>query len=126
MALLVQRVSGKYRSNYFPPDAAGVGVSYNTFAWNDKLDPEAGMLRLVFGLGTRAVNRVEGDYPRIVALDNLSLQSYSNSEDSRKYSQHKIDLLDISNNSIETISISALMSKNINIPQMKLFGKIGR
>ncbi len=126
MALLVQRVSGKYRNNYFFPDAAGVGVSYNTFAWSDKLDPEAGMLRLVFGLGTRAVNRVEGDYPRIVALDNLSLQSYSNNEDSRKYSQHKIDLLDIPKNSLEILSVSSLMGKDIDIPQMKLFGKLDR
>lgn len=126
MALLVQRVSGKYRNNYFFPDAAGVGVSYNTFAWSNKLNPEAGMLRLVFGLGTRAVNRVEGDYPRIVALDNLCLQSYSNNEDSRKYSQHKIDLLDIPKNSIEILSISSLMGKNIDIPQMKLFGKLDR
>ncbi|MFP4661905.1 MAG: PEP/pyruvate-binding domain-containing protein [Halanaerobiales bacterium] len=123
MALLVQRVSGKYRGNYFFPDAAGVGVSYNTFAWNKELDPEAGMLRLVFGLGTRAVNRVEGDYPRIVALDNLQLQSYSNIEDQRRYSQHKVDLLDISSNSLETFSIAAFMGMGIDLPQMNLFGQ---
>ena len=34
------------------------------------------MVRLVLGLGTRAVNRVENDYPRIVPLDapSCSLQ----------------------------------------------------
>ncbi|MFW5972288.1 MAG: PEP/pyruvate-binding domain-containing protein [Bacillota bacterium] len=122
MALLIQRVSGSYHNQYFFPDAAGVGISYNTFAWNKKLDPEAGLLRIVFGLGTRAVDRVEGDYPRIVALDNIKLQAYGNKEDSRKYSQHKCDLLDIEKNCIQVKSISTLLAGNIDIPQIKLFG----
>lgn len=63
MALLVQRVSGSYHDNYFFPDIAGVGFSYNTFVWKKTMDPKAGMLRLVLGLGTRAVNRTDGDYP---------------------------------------------------------------
>jgi len=75
MALLVQRVSGSHRKYYFFPELAGVGLSYNTFVWQKGLDPRAGMLRLVFGLGTRAVNRIENDYPRIVALDNPSIKT---------------------------------------------------
>ncbi|MEA3543899.1 MAG: PEP/pyruvate-binding domain-containing protein, partial [Thermodesulfobacteriota bacterium] len=57
MALLVQRVSGAYRKHYYLPELAGVGVSYNTFVWDNGMDPQAGMLRLVVGLGTRAVDR---------------------------------------------------------------------
>jgi hypothetical protein len=52
MALLVQRVSGSYNDWYFFPDIGGVGMSYNTFVWKNTIDPKAGMLRLVFGLGT--------------------------------------------------------------------------
>ena len=63
MALLVQRVSGAYRNHYYMPELAGVGVSYNTFVWDKEMDPQAGMLRLVVGLGTRAVDRAEIDYP---------------------------------------------------------------
>ncbi len=77
MALLVQRVSGAYHKDYFFPDAAGVGISQNVFVWKQGLDPKAGMLRLVLGLGTRAVNRVEGDYPRVVALDEPLLKAYA-------------------------------------------------
>jgi hypothetical protein len=69
MALLVQRVSGTHHGKYFFPDMAGVGISYNTFVWNKELDPKAGMLRVVAGLGTRAVDRTDDDYPRLVALD---------------------------------------------------------
>ena len=70
MALLIQRVSGDYHGNYFFPHMAGVGYSTNLYVWDKNVDMNAGMLRLVFGLGTRAVNRVDGDYPRIVCLDN--------------------------------------------------------
>ncbi|MHC4432980.1 MAG: PEP/pyruvate-binding domain-containing protein, partial [Planctomycetota bacterium] len=94
MALLVQRVSGSHRNGYFFPDLAGVGISHNAFVWNPQLDPEAGMLRLVFGLGTRAVNRVEDDYPRIVALDAPLTRPLAGSYDVRKFSQHRVDLLD--------------------------------
>jgi hypothetical protein len=52
MALLVQRVSGALRSSYFYPDLAGVAMSYNPYAWSGDMDPEAGMVRLVLGLGT--------------------------------------------------------------------------
>ena len=81
MALLVQRVSGSHRKYYFFPELAGVGLSYNTFVWKKGLDPKAGMLRLVFGLGTRAVNRMENDYPRIVALDDPLIKPFAKPED---------------------------------------------
>jgi len=103
MALLVQRVSGSYRGAYFFPDMAGVGISYNTFAWKKDMDARSGMIRIVLGLGTRAVNRVDNDYPRIVALDAPLVKPYSGIGDARKYSQHEADVLDIARNSLETI-----------------------
>ena len=111
MALLIQRVSGSYRNNYFFPDAAGVGISYNTFVWKENMDPKAGMLRLVFGMGTRAVNRVEDDYPRIAALDNPLLRANSGKEDERAFSQHKIDLINIEKNDFRTMDIPELMAQ---------------
>lgn len=108
MALLVQRVSGSYNGNYFFPDMAGVGFSYNTFVWKKTMDPRAGMLRIVLGLGTRAVNRTDGDYPRIVALDDPLVKPYGGINDARNFSQHKIDLLNITDNTIETQYISDL------------------
>jgi hypothetical protein len=103
MALLVQRVSGSYHASMFFPDVAGVGVSYNTYVWNDRMRPESGMLRIVFGLGTRAVNRVEGDYPRMVALDEPMLRPYAQNDDLRKYSQHDVDVISIQDNSLKTV-----------------------
>ena len=116
MSLLIQRVSGSYRKEYFFPDLAGVGISYNTFTWNPELNPKAGMLRLVCGLGTRAVNRVEDDYPRIVALDAPLLSPISGLEDLRKFSQHWVDLLDMKENTLRTISSVQLFNTEVGLP----------
>lgn len=115
MALLVQRVSGSYRKYYFFPDLGGVGISYNTFAWRQDMDPRAGMLRLVLGLGTRAVNRVENDYPRIIPLDTPLLRPHAGDNDLRRYSQRDADVLNINTNRLETIPVEDVMSEEMNI-----------
>ena len=115
MGLLVQRVSGSYHRQYYFPELAGVGISYNTFVWDKCMDPKAGMLRLVLGLGTRAVDRVEGDYPRIVALDapmKLPLKGY---EDIRRFSQKDIDLVNINDNALQSQSLFRLIEEGIDL-----------
>jgi len=119
MALLVQRVSGAPHKQYFFPDLAGVGISHNTYVWNANMDPKAGMLRLVFGLGTRAVNRVEGDYPRMVALDDPLRRPYAERDDLRKYSQHEVDLINTKDNILATLPFEKLIRE-------KSYAEIGR
>jgi hypothetical protein len=113
MALLVQRVSGSYRKHYFFPELAGVGLSYNTFVWQKGMDPKAGMLRLVFGLGTRAVNRVENDYPRIVALEAPLVKPYANQEDVGRFSQHRVDVLNLEENRFQTLSVAEALDDGL-------------
>ncbi len=115
MALLVQRVSGAYHKEYFFPDIAGVGISYNTYVWTKEMDPKAGMLRLVFGLGTRAVNRVEGDYPRVVAMDAPLLKPYAGKDEVKRFSQHDVDVIDVKDNIFETVSFVKLMAEKPDI-----------
>jgi hypothetical protein len=112
MALLVQRVSGTHHGAYFFPDVAGVGISYNTFVWSKELDPKAGMLRLVAGLGTRAVDRGDEDYPRLVAMDQPFLRPHSSLDNQRQFSQHYIDVLNIEENRYQTLSIQQYLSEN--------------
>lgn len=95
MALLVQRVSGAAHGRLFFPQVAGVGLSYNPFSWSEQIDPRAGVLRLVFGLGTRAVRRSDDDYTRIVALNAPSRRPESTSGDVRGYAQWRVDVLDL-------------------------------
>lgn len=115
MGLLVQRVSGAYHKHYYFPDLAGVGVSYNTFVWDKQMDPQAGMLRLVFGLGTRAVDRVEGDYPRIVALDSPLKRPHKGFEDTRRFAQRDVDLVNVNDNTLETRSLYSLSEEDLDL-----------
>ncbi|MFA5146979.1 MAG: PEP/pyruvate-binding domain-containing protein [Candidatus Omnitrophota bacterium] len=110
MALLVQRVSGSYRKHFFFPDVSGVGISYNTFVWKSDMDPSAGALRIVAGLGTRAVNRVEGDYPRIVALDAPLLKPHADMKEIGRFFQHYVDLINIKENVLQTVPFETLVS----------------
>jgi hypothetical protein len=94
MGLLVQRVSGAPHGRFFYPQAAGVALSFNPFVWNEEIDPKAGMLRLVFGLGTRAVDRNDDDYARIVAL-NAPSKTPQTYDTEKKYTQQKVDCIDL-------------------------------
>jgi len=116
MALLVQRVSGAYHRNYFLPAFAGVGISYNTFVWRHDIDPAAGMLRLVVGLGTRAVDRVEGDYPAVVALDQPLLVPWPDPENRRRFTQHDVDVLDTGANVPRTVPMGELQLEEPTLP----------
>jgi len=113
MALLVQRVSGSSHKHYFFPELAGVGLSYNTFVWRKGMDPKAGMLRLVFGLGTRAVNRMENDYPRIVALDEPLVKPYAKPEDAGRFSQHYVDVLNLEENRFQSLSVEETLNDDL-------------
>ncbi len=113
MAILVQRVSGDYYSDYFFPHVAGVGNSKNLYVWDQKIDMDAGMLRLVLGLGTRAVDRTTGDYVKIVSLDDPNRLSPMDIKDISKYSQHHADVLSLKENMLTEIDIQDVISKDI-------------
>jgi hypothetical protein len=110
MAVLIQKVQGTYYHRYFFPTIAGVGYSRNPFRWNPKIRREDGFLRLVWGLGTRAVDRVANDYPRIVALSHPQLRPEVGASKIRKYSQHFIDLVDLKDDSFKTLPIQEVMA----------------
>ncbi|MBP5200975.1 MAG: hypothetical protein J6Z82_10065 [Schwartzia sp.] len=90
MALLVQRVSGSRYDHFFMPCAAGVGYSVSPYRLGAER-AEEGMLRLVAGLGTAAVDRRTGSYPRIVSLDNPSKVMLTSFSDRHRFSQRLID-----------------------------------
>jgi hypothetical protein len=110
MALLVQRVSGSFYGKYFFPQIAGVGFSYNLYVWNKDISPEAGVLRLVFGLGTRAVDRSDDDYTRIVALNEPSKRPEADFDEVKKFSQRRMDLLDLEQNAFASDEFGDVVS----------------
>ena len=108
MALLIQRVSGSYYGSFYMPCAAGVGYSYSPYRVMKDSDPAAGMLRLVMGLGTSAVDRTEGSYPRIVNLDMPEKSSYSSSADKHKFSQGKAEVINMASHQLEKLTYDIL------------------
>ncbi len=116
MALLIQRVNGRFHGRYYLPDAAGVGVSRNTFAWDTDMDPAAGMVRLVMGLGTRAVDRIEDDHACVMALDYPRRQPFRNQDESYRFSQHLLDVLDLWEGKLTTRPLSQLAQEVSDLP----------
>ncbi|MCX7771749.1 MAG: PEP/pyruvate-binding domain-containing protein [Clostridia bacterium] len=111
MAILVQRVSGSRFDDVFMPCAAGVGYSYNSYVWNQDIDPQAGLVRLVLGLGTRAVDRTDGDYPRVASLDKPDLRPLSDRVEKSRFSQRYADTLNLSENRLKISSLDELSKK---------------
>jgi hypothetical protein len=117
MALLVQRVSGSMRGRLFFPQVAGVGYSFNPYVWNTQIDPEAGMMRLVFGLGTRAVDRADDDYTRVVSLSAPDIRPETDFDKVRKYAQRKVDVIDLDSNQVNSIYFEDIVSLD---PELRL------
>ncbi len=109
MAILLQRVEGRQIGRYFMPTVAGVGFSQNTLRWNPKIRREDGFLRMVWGLGTRAVDRVSNDYARLVALSHPQLKPETTAKAIRQYSQRFVDLLDLEKNTFKTMPIRPVL-----------------
>ena len=108
MALLIQRVSGSYYGEYYMPCAAGVGYSYSPYRFMESLDPTAGMLRLVMGLGTSAVDRTEGSYPRLVSLDKPLATIAKDSGEKHRYSQRKLELINRGAGELQQVSLDII------------------
>jgi pyruvate, water dikinase len=119
MAILVQRVSGMCYQHYFFPPLAGVAFSHNLYRWTDRIDPDQGIIRLVFGLGTRAVNRVGGDYPRMIAVSHPHLRPEVGDKVAA-YSQRHMDLLDLADNDFATRPVAEVLGEG-DFPNLSLF-----
>jgi hypothetical protein len=109
MALLVQRVSGAMYGHLYFPQIAGVGLSFNPYVWSRNIQPEAGVVRLVFGLGTRAVDRSDDDYTRLVALNAPQQRPEANVGEVRQYAQHRVDVLDFEANQLVSMPFEGVM-----------------
>jgi len=116
MALLVQRVSGAVYGNLYYPQMAGVGLSFNPYRWSELIEPEAGMLRIVFGLGTRAVDRSDDDYTRVVAMNAPDRRPETNFDEVRRYSQRRVDVLDLEANQLVSDDFADVVRRSPGLP----------
>ena len=112
MAILLQVVQGERHRQYYFPALAGVAYSFSPIVWNTRLNREDGFMRLVMGLGTRAVDRIAGDYPRMVNLSHPQLRPETMPKAIHYYSQHHVDALDLQKNSFVTVPVEAVLGSD--------------
>lgn len=70
MGVMLQKIEGAAWRGRFFPQVSGVAFSHNPYRWTSQIDRRGGFMRLAWGLGTRTVNRVDRDFPRLVALSD--------------------------------------------------------
>ena len=103
MGIMIQEVVGTRVGRYFLPTWAGVAFSHNELRWSPRIRREDGLLRLVPGLGTRAVDRLADDYPVLAAPGQPGLRVNVSPEEVARYSPRKIDVINLQTNVFETM-----------------------
>jgi len=122
IGILIQFVEGEKHGRYYFPHAAGVAFSRNMYRWSPQINPEDGFLRLVLGLGTRAVDMLGDDYPRLVALSHPRLHSSSDVRTIKRYSQQNVDVIDIENNAFVTVPVHEVL--DADFPPLRFIAQV--
>ncbi len=112
MAILLQEVQGDRHRQYYFPTLAGVAYSYSPIVWDERIKRQEGFMRLVMGLGTRAVDRIANDYPRMVALSHPQLRPEETLKSIRYHSQHFVDALDLEKNILTSLPIESVLGSD--------------
>ncbi len=111
MGIMIQEVVGQKFGKYFFPAFAGVAFSNNEFRWSPRIKREDGLIRVVPGLGTRAVDRIPDDHPVLVAPGQPNLRLHQTTQDVLGYSPKSMDVMNLSTNTFETVSVDWIVKQ---------------
>ncbi len=111
MGIMVQEVVGTRIGRYFLPEFAGVAFSNNEFRWSPRIRREDGLIRLVPGLGTRAVDRLSDDYPKLIAPGQPRLNVNATIDETLYYSPRQTDVIDLEHNSFVTVDLKEMIKE---------------
>jgi pyruvate,water dikinase len=112
MALLVQEVVGRAYGHYWLPAMAGVGFSQNGYCWNREMLKKDGLVRLVFGLGTRAVGR---GYVRLFSPAKPTMRPEGTEVNNiQKCSQKNVDVIDLQGKGLRSVHFRELITDGFN------------
>ncbi len=108
MGIMIQPVVGTRYGQYFHPSVAGVAFSRNNYRWSRRIRREDGLVRLVIGLGTRAVDRV-GDFARMVTLEMPTMRPEGTPEEIVHASQRQVDIVDLAGGGFKSVGIEQVL-----------------
>ncbi len=109
MGIMIQEVVGTQLGHYHLPAFAGVAFSNNEFRWSPRLAREDGLLRLVPGLGTRAVDRLADDYPVLLSPGQPGLRANVTPQEVLRYSPKRVDVINLQANRFGTVLLTDLL-----------------
>ncbi len=112
MGIMIQEVIGTQTGKYFLPSFSGVAFSRNEFRWSPRIKREDGLVRLVPGLGTRAVDRVSDDYPILIAPEQPGLRANVTTDEIIYYSPRFADVINLETNTFETVEMKELLKSH--------------
>ena len=112
MGILIQEVVGKRIGPYYFPVFAGVAFRNNEFRWSPRIQRSDGIVRLVTGLGTRAVDRVAGDYPVLVSPRRPNIQVNAMVDETIRYSQRYMDVINVEKGLPETLPVEDILPQH--------------
>ncbi len=111
MGILIQEVVGTRNGKYFFPTLAGVAFSQTEFRWSPRISREDGLVRLVPGLGTRAVDRTGDDYPVLIVPGKPELRVNVAVDEIVRYSPRDMDVINLETNVFETVSVQDMLKE---------------
>ncbi len=109
MGILIQEVVGRRVGRYFLPAFAGVAFSHNEFRWSPRIKRDDGLVRLVPGLGSRAVDRVGDDYPILAVPKQPNLRVNAGVDEVVRYSPRWADVIDLEEGSFKTVALDQIV-----------------
>jgi len=111
MGIMIQEVVGTQVGRYYLPAFGGVAFSLNEFRWSPRIARDDGLVRIVPGLGTRAVDRLSDDYPVLLAPGQPGLRANVTPEEVQRYSPRRVDLINLDANRFATVLIADLLKQ---------------
>lgn len=113
MGVMIQEVVGTRCGDYYLPSFAGVALGENDFRWSPRLDRQSGLIRMVFGLGTRAVDRVSDDFPVLCAPGQPGMRVNIAAEEIARYAQRRVDVINMATSQFDTIPVRHALEQAI-------------
>jgi len=110
MGILIQEVVGTRVGPWWLPAFAGVAFGRNEFRWSPRIQREDGLLRLVPGLGTRAVDRTD-DFPVLTVPAQPGLRANVTLDETLRYSPQLADVINLEERCFETVPLVDILRR---------------
>jgi len=111
MGIMIQQVVGKRVGRYFFPLFSGVAFSNNEYRWSPRIKREDGLLRIVPGLGTRAVDRLSDDFSVLISPGQPGIRVNVVPEEIKRYAPKKMDVIDLEEGTFKTVDVANILKE---------------